>query len=126
LAGIGVYAVYPLLKKRRPACRIRIIATPPGEAPESVRRSWVGLELPLPRGDPGWPRKLSAVGVLSNQTGEAVRGYVVDGKVALLALEFHDSAAARWWRENVPDILSGAYQLGFPAEVCERIDLQRT
>ena len=27
--------------------RIRIIATPPGQAPEPIREQWVGLELPV-------------------------------------------------------------------------------
>jgi hypothetical protein len=67
---------------------------------------------------------LAAAGVLSDQAGESVLGYVVQGKSAITALELHDQAAAVWWRENVPEILSSRYQLGFPAEVCEFCILQ--
>src|SRR5262245_29015032 len=34
------------------AGRVRVTAVPPGEAPEDVRRAWVGLELPLARSGP--------------------------------------------------------------------------
>jgi hypothetical protein len=76
----------------------------------------------LAAGEPGWPRKLESEGILSGQAGSALLGYVVEGKAAMRALELYDSAAARWWRENVPEMFSRTYRLGFPAEVCERID----
>jgi hypothetical protein len=28
--------------------KIRIIAAPPGFAPEKIRQSWIGVEIPLP------------------------------------------------------------------------------
>ena len=43
---------------------VRIIATPPGEAPEEVRRAWVGLELPLAAGETG-PHTTPVGGVLT-------------------------------------------------------------
>src|SRR5947199_83534 len=47
---------------------IRIIDVPPGEAPEWVRRAWVGLVLPLAPGEYG-PRVLAAAGVLTGPRG---------------------------------------------------------
>ncbi len=119
--GLIVAALSPLWKGLRRSLRIRIIAVPPGEAPQSVRQSWVGLELPLAPGQRGSPRMLAAEGVLSDHPGGTVLGYVVEGKTAIRALELHDAAAAAWWRENVPEVMSSQYQLGFPAEVCQRV-----
>jgi hypothetical protein len=121
-AALAGYAFYPAWRRRRRrTLQVRIIATPPGEAPEAVRRAWIGLQLPLAPGESNTPRVLPLAGVLSGQEGEPVVGYVVEGKAAVAALEFHDSAAARWWRENVPGATYRGYRLGFPAEVCELV-----
>lgn len=63
--------------------KIRMIAMPPGDAPEWVRRAWVGLELPLV---PDAPDKKDLV-----YTHEAI---------AVLAAA--DAKAAGWWRANFP------------------------
>jgi hypothetical protein len=101
------------------ASRIRIIATPPGDAAESIRRAWVGVELPLIAGEQQ-PQSLSVVGVLSGAAGSTV-GYAVDGQTAVNLLASHDPNAADWWRENAPHVLAAGYQLIFPADVCEPI-----
>ena len=44
--------------------KIRIISTPPGEAPEKVRQAWIGLEIPVPPRFAG-RRRGYAFGVLS-------------------------------------------------------------
>ena len=122
LVGLGGLATFPFFagrKKRRMAPRIRIIAVPPGEAPESVRRAWVGLVLSLPPGETGSPRMLSAEGILSGEAAGSCLGFLVEGKEAITALSLHDSVAAAWWRENVPEISAERYRLGFPASVCE-------
>ena len=122
LVGLGGLAVFPFFagkKNRRMAPRIRIIAVPPGEAPESVRRAWVGLALSLPPGETGLPRMLPAEGVLSGHAAGSCLGFLVEGKEAITALSLHDSLAAAWWRENVPEISAERYRLGFPASVCE-------
>ena len=38
------------VRARPQVANIRIIACPPGEAPQAVREAWIGLELPLPLG----------------------------------------------------------------------------
>src|SRR5262245_4386339 len=65
--------------------RVRIIDTPEGEAPDHIRRAWIGLELPLARGERG-PRRRHAHGVLSGEEGPA-EGYIVDAGEALRVLE---------------------------------------
>jgi hypothetical protein len=104
---------------------IRIASTPPGEAPEEIRRAWVGLELPLARGERG-PRALDTEGVLSREGSGVDKGYVVDGKTAVKLLASCSPAAADWWRENAPHVVASGYQLIFPENVCERMDSVNT
>jgi hypothetical protein len=126
VAAIVAVAVLALvirgLRKRMATLeRIRIIATPPGEAPENIRRAWIGLELPLLRGE-NQPRVLDTMGVLSHQLGHPTTGYIVEGKNAVELLETHAPTAATWWRENAPQVVASGYQLIFPAEVCEKLN----
>ena len=94
---------------------------PAGRGP-AERAAIVGrVGTALVPGQRGSPRMLAAEGVLSDHPGGTVLGYVVEGKTAIRALELHDAAAAAWWRENVPEVMSSQYQLGFPAEVCQRV-----
>ena len=109
---------------------IRIIATPPGEAPQQVREAWVGVRLPLPflvTKSKAWrsagvmtgPRtlveKFSALwsGKLERKPGYAVR--VMD---AMTALEQVHPEAASWWRQNTPHLLRPGKCFVFAADVC--------
>jgi hypothetical protein len=114
----GVFAVHAW--RNRTVAYVRIIHTPPGEAPEEIRRAWVGLELPLRRGE-SEPRPLETVGVLSNQDPEVTTGYVVDGRKAVKSLGSRSPEAAAWWRENAPQVIRPGYWLLFPSAVCERM-----
>lgn len=119
-AGVGVYYLGKWWRNRlATAPRIRVIAVPRGEAPEWIRRAWVGLELPLVRGETQ-PQFLNTVEVLSQEAGQPVLGYVVNGKKAIRCLESEAPEAAAWWRENAPHVLKSDYQLIFPAEACEQ------
>jgi hypothetical protein len=113
--------------------KVRIIAIPPGEAPESVRKAWVGLELPLAPGE-GGARFARGFGVLSgpkstlahitrslNGEGIPQRGYVVDGQDALEVLTLYAPEAARWWEENAPYAVARGRKLIFAAEVCKEV-----
>src|SRR4051812_44441611 len=90
---------------------VRITDVPPGEAPEHIRRAWVGLVLPLAPGETG-PRSARTAGVLTGPRGffmtlahlllgrlRRARGYVVEGRVAVWLLGEKDPEAAAWWRE---------------------------
>ncbi len=73
--------------------KIRIVACPPGEAPQAVREAWIGLELPLPPGRLGHRR-----------------GWLTTGVV---------SGPRTWWRESCAYLLDGKRHLLFPADFCQ-------
>jgi hypothetical protein len=121
----GIAAVVGLLFcvaawKNRPVATLRIVRTPSGEAPEEIRRAWVGVELPLRRGETK-PGAHQTVGVLSHQAPEMITGYAVDGRAAVKVLASHSSEAAAWWREHAPHVLAPGYRLWFPCEVCDLV-----
>jgi hypothetical protein len=93
--------------------RIRIIATPPGQAPLEVREEWVGLELDVLGRDDG-----NSTGVLGG-AGENQGGYMVWGDDAVEALAVKSPAAAHWWEQNAPWVLQT--RLVFKQDVCEEI-----
>ena len=112
---------------------IKIIAVPPGEAPQQVREAWVGLVLPL-----ALPIKRRGLGtgvltgpktlltrVLWRLTGRYTRtvGYLVESAVAVSLLSQQHPAAAQWWRQNTPEFLEAGRLFMFAAEVCEEVPL---
>jgi hypothetical protein len=113
---------------------VRIVATPPGEAPEEVRREWVGLGLPL-AGDETGARRVRTGGVLTGprtflgkllaaltgRTGHSY-GYVIDAPQALVLLAEKSPRAARWWREHAPHCWEPGSKFVFPADCCAEID----
>jgi hypothetical protein len=123
IAGAAALGVAGFLGVRawrnRTVGHVRVVHTPPGEAPEDIRRAWVGVELPLNRRSLE-PQPLPSVGVLSQQGILVAPGYFVEGRKAVAALADHDSAAADWWRQNAPHVLAKGYPLFFPENVCER------
>jgi hypothetical protein len=125
-AGIFVCLYIGLaLSSRRTVAHLRITRTPPGEAPEEIRQTWVGVELPLRRQEMN-PSLYPTVGVLSGRSpceraSECGFGYGVDGRAAVKALASHSPEAAAWWRQHAPHVLEPGYRLWFPAEICERL-----
>jgi hypothetical protein len=116
------------------ATHVRIIATPPGEAPLWAREKWVGLELPLAGGDRG-PRGAHTSGVLSGPRNRFTAalwlllgrlstqyGYAVDALGALAVLEKTSPEAAAWWRENVPRAFTGRRKFLFASRVCQVVE----
>jgi hypothetical protein len=113
---------------------VRIIDVPPGEAPEWVRRAWVGLVLPLARTETG-PREVESSGVLTGpkSLGDAllrkamgqmdhVHGYVIEARKAVDILARHAPEAAAWWEEHAPHCLERGRKFIFHAEVCEEVE----
>jgi hypothetical protein len=113
--------------------RIRITEVPPGEAPEEIRRAWIGIELPLAEGHDG-PRSRLTHGVLSGPrplllvllrwlfwSHTASYGYTVDADNAIFILGQTQPTAAAWWRENVPLAVQPGRTFQFAAEVCQEI-----
>jgi hypothetical protein len=98
---------------------IRIVARPPGEAPPDIRAAWISCVLPLVAGTDGPDFVGASRGVVSRKPAKAFAGYGVPAHEALLILEQHDRAAARWWREHAPRLLQPGKVLVFAADVCE-------
>jgi hypothetical protein len=117
--GVGV-AISRTAKRTMVIGRVRIVKMPPGEVPEEIRQAWIGLELPIVSSIARDGQGL--VDVLSNQPVSCGKAYAVDGAEAVRILATAAPDAAAWWRTHAPQVLSGGYQLVFPAEVCERID----
>ena len=93
---------------------IRIVSTPPGQAPEWVRKQWVGVEIPLAEQKSGGIQMVARGGKPEN-TG----GYQVDTIKAVEALQKKSPRAAKWWEENVP--LAAIPQLVFSKDACELV-----
>lgn len=109
--------------------QIRIVDTPIGEAPEHVRRAWVGLEFTVVKG----PKKVWVTGsltgpktlggfllrVLKGQRFPRVTGYLVKAPEALGMLRAKQPEAAAWLEQNCPQIFSYGGRLFFDAKACQ-------
>ena len=83
----------------------RIVSTPRGQAPEEVRKEWIGVVLPLKEsfnpGEGAHERNFS----LERQQE---RSFVtVPVMTALKELEKKSSAAAQWFYDNLPEFWFG-------------------
>jgi hypothetical protein len=102
--------------------RFRIVAPPPGEAPAEVRAAWVGCVLPLfaTTDDEKVGRK--AKGVVTGKKEKRPQGFTARVVDAIDALEEHNADAARWWRENTPDIIRPGKLFVFADRACQLLD----
>jgi len=129
LVGFGVYAIRRWgrgddeLASTAGDVRIRVVSIPPGDAPEDIRRAWVGLVLPIPTSGASTGR---TVGVLSGEPEDEPAGFPVDGRVAVEALAKRFPDAAQWWRTHARHVTSAGYQLVFPAEVARLVTEDET
>jgi hypothetical protein len=112
------------------ATKMRIIATPSGQAPLWVREKWVGLELPLARHSravgartsgvlDGAPTFLGFLGRLFRGRVSVAKGFAVDAEQAIAVLEARHPDAANWWKANTPGLLGNNRCLLFQKDVCE-------
>lgn len=114
--------------------RVRIVAVPPGEAPEEIRKAWVGLELPLADDSPQ-PRTGKTVGVVSGPRGffatlgalvsgktKPVTGFRVPASAAIDVLAQHSPEAAAWWRAHTPQFTDPRRLFLFHESVCEIVE----
>lgn len=94
---------------------IRIIATPPGQAPDHIRMQWVGVVIPLANND--------AVGIQVGVRGGAPEngdGYKVNSRDAVECLRKKSPEAADWWDNNFP--VDRAQSFVFRKDVCELVE----
>ncbi len=89
---------------------IRIIERPEGEAPRWILDAWIGLTMKLKIGQNIWLRPAPT------------KYYVVNAARALSALETADPRAAKWWRDNYPELVGKRKALHFSADCCEVVD----
>ena len=112
--------------------RIRIVAVPPGEAPQWVREKWVGVELPLAMrrahdfhtfGVLTGPRSFFAA-VWRLLTGKSTRrrGYAVDVAAAVDALARVHPDAAAWWRANAAHLFARKAYFTFQEQDCRVVE----
>ncbi len=99
---------------------IRIVKTPPGQAPQWVREAWIGVEIPLPRQEGGGV----SMGVRGGSPDSRNRGgYQVDTATAIERLRSSNRGAAEWWDQA--GIAGWASRLEFGGEFCELISRRR-
>ena len=110
--------------------QVKIVATPPGEAPKRIRDAWIGVVLPI-KGDR--PNKRLGYGVKSGLTiwfvikvflgwVKPIQGYSVDAAKAVDILSQTAPDAAQWWRKNASNALEPGMLLIFNQEVCQEVD----
>lgn len=94
--------------------KIKIIATPPGFAPEDIRNQWVGVEIPLPTKEQLAEDPPSSFGSGNQNQG----GHIVLTSDAITSLEQSEkhSTVAFWQSLGL-----GKY-LRFHKDCCEVID----
>lgn len=97
------------------AHEIKIIDVPPGQAPEWVRKEWVGLVMPIAKNLPSFT---IAMGVLGGKA-ENPNGYPIETLVAIQILKEKSPDAARWWEAHVNPVFMR--WLVFKEEVCQVI-----
>lgn len=94
--------------------RIRIIDTPPGQAPDWVKAKWVGIELPVEEDSPD--EEGVQFGIKGGRP-ENLGGYQIRTQDAIEALREKSPEAAKWWEDNIPSDLFPT--LVFKRDVCE-------
>jgi hypothetical protein len=80
----------------------RIISTPKGQAPEEVRKEWVGIVLPLKSLGGPFPAGLIQEADFDGHLQPARDNVLVHVDIALTELEKKSPAAAQWFYENLP------------------------
>ena len=123
-AWLGGRQTFPIARE------VEIVVAPGGDPPDWVRKSWVGLRLPVigdvhkmeihdittaPRSRFGWflARLLKRL--------VPARGYQINAAQAVEILERSKPEAAKWWRENTPHILDGRTNIMFHEWACRPV-----
>jgi hypothetical protein len=108
---------------------IRIIDVPDGEAPEDVRRAWVGLVLPLVEGI-RQPRVIPVYGVRSFRWKRWIpwafhyhttEAFIVNVNAAITVLRKREPDAAAWWIDKHAPLVKASRPLRISL-ACVRTD----
>jgi hypothetical protein len=97
--------------------KVKIVRTPPGEAPLWVREAWVGLEMEsVGRAEAGELLMIGACG------GRAVNGdgFRITAQEAMRALGEKREDAKAWWTQR--SVMAPDSELVFATHVCAVVD----
>jgi len=99
----------------------KIIKPPDGEAPENVRKAWVGMILPFTKICEG-----GSTGIITGKQRNCGKEILVPQVIAILALESHCPEAADWWKKSGrPNPLKGKDNtFGFLLEEVEVLNFE--
>jgi hypothetical protein len=109
--------------KRAVAC-ISFTSPPRGEAPDDIRRAWVGLSVPVTARESQLLKKVAVSGIVSGHA-EHWDGYSIESRKCIEHLRAHNPKAAAWWRDNFPHFLKRGRSFIWSAESCELSPLGR-
>jgi hypothetical protein len=116
--------------------RVRIESTPPGDAPERVRRAWIGLTLPLSLKAEAQPGIYATQSVLAAKHGfvagilrrfnpvleeQPLPHYIIEASVAIAILQSAEPEAASWWEKHAPHVLEPGKLFAFAAHCCREL-----
>ncbi|MDO9399376.1 MAG: hypothetical protein Q7T79_01655 [bacterium] len=95
--------------------QIKIIDVPLGQAPDWVRKEWVGLILPVAE---NLPPLTFLIGALDGEVKNP-SGYAVETTTAIKTLAIKSPEAAKWWEDNISsDLMPWMF---FHEKVCRLI-----
>ncbi len=97
--------------------KIRIVGVPPGQAPDWVRKEWIGVEIPLVGSLPERGLLIGARG--GEPDPRSKNGHTVTLAEALTALRVKSPKAAEWWDNCL--VAQVGQKLVFARDVCEVI-----
>lgn len=128
IATYLVLAVRVLLMRGPKATVVEVVSPPAGEAPLEVRKAWVGLRIPLAKGETG-VRVAAARRMLADQQSlqRMIRRfllgpygiyYSVETQTAFALLRNWSPASYAWWCENTPALFEPGRKFGFHSESC--------
>ena len=111
---------------------IKIIDTPPGKAPEEIRKKWVGLVLPVAAQEHSQaymqvlltkPKCYLGIFVASRDEDFLTNGaFFVSGPEAIGVLSIASGSTAKWWCQNAPYFNKPNSAFLFSAACCILVD----
>ena len=110
---------------------VEIIAAPAGGSPPWVRKSWIGLTLPLAQANVVELETADMLAAPKNRFGwfvrrllrrlQLTRGYLINASQAVEILDTANPEAAAWWRENLSHLLDGKHNVVFHEWACKPV-----
>ena len=102
--------------------RIKITGLPGGQAPEVIRRAWIGVEIPVDESEEQ-PCTQDTGGILvRGEQPVPKRVYTVFALDAFKALKKHNNGASLWWAASAPQWFREGMHLLFDESACELIE----